>query len=102
MDNALIFLNHKKPVPKTFLRVFHVLCALVVLVGAIIPMDVAWAAADITMGGMTLINLPACVLLGSVAFRTLADYERQKKEGKDPVFLAKQIGLDENELDYWK
>ena len=102
VDNALIFLNHKKPVPKTFLRVFHVLCALVVLVGAIIPMDVAWAAADITMGGMTLINLPACVLLGSVAFRTLADYERQKKEGKDPVFLAKQIGLDENELDYWK
>ena len=52
------------------------------------------------MGGMTLINLPACVLLGRVATDTLKDYERQKSEGKDPVFKAENIGVDINELDF--
>ena len=102
VDNALIFLNRKRQPSKLFMRVFHVLCAVVVLVGAIIPMNAAWAMADITMGGMTLINLPCCMLLGKVAIDSLKDYERQKKEGKNPVFFGKNIGLDENELDYWK
>ena len=102
VDNALIFLNHKKQPSKLFMRCFHIGCALVVLLGAIIPMNAAWAAADITMGGMTLINLPACMLLGKVAINALKDYEKQKKEGKKPVFNASDIGLNEEELDFWK
>ncbi|MBO4864367.1 MAG: alanine:cation symporter family protein [Eubacterium sp.] len=102
VDNALIFLNHKKQPSKLFMRCFHVGCAVVVLLGAIIPMNAAWAAADITMGGMTLINLPACMLLGKVAIDALKDYEKQKKEGKHPVFKASDIGLNEEELDFWK
>ena len=102
VDNALIFLNKKRQPSKRFMRVFHVLCAVIVLVGAIIPMSAAWAMADITMGGMTLINLPCCMLLGKVAIDSLKDYEKQKKEGKNPVFYGKNIGLNEEELDYWK
>ena len=102
VDNALIFLNHKKQPSKLFMRCFHIGCAIVVLLGAIIPMNAAWAAADITMGGMTLINLPACMLLGKVAIKALKDYEKQKKEGKKPVFKASDIGLNEDELDFWK
>ncbi|MBO4281186.1 MAG: alanine:cation symporter family protein [Lachnospiraceae bacterium] len=102
VDNALIFLNKKRQPSKLFMRVFHILCAVVVLVGAIIPMGAAWAMADITMGGMTLINLPCCMLLGKVAIDSLKDYEKQKKEGKNPVFYGKNIGLNEEELDYWK
>ena len=102
VDNALIFLNHKKQPSQLFMRCFHIGCAIVVLIGAIIPMNAAWAAADITMGGMTLINLPACMLLGKVAVDALKDYEKQKKEGKHPVFKASDIGLDEEELDFWK
>ncbi len=102
VDNALIFLNHKKQPSQLFMRCFHIACAIVVLIGAIIPMNAAWAAADITMGGMTLINLPACMLLGKVAVDALKDYEKQKKEGKHPVFKASDIGLDEEELDFWK
>ena len=70
--------------------------------GAIIPMDAAWAAADITMGGMTLINLPVCMLLGKIAIDCLKDYETQRKAGQNPVFKAKAIGLDQEKLDYWK
>lgn len=102
VDNALAFLNHKKMPSDKFLKIFHVGCAVIVFVGAIIPMNAAWAAADITMGGMTLINLPSCMILGKVAIDTLKDYEKQKKEGKDPVFKARDIGLNEAELDFWK
>ena len=51
---------------------------------------------------MTLINLPACMVLGNVAVRALKDYEKQKREGKNPSFRAKEIGLNTEELDYWK
>ena len=102
VDNALAFLNHKKMPSQKFLKIFHMGCAVIVFLGAIIPMNAAWAAADITMGGMTLINLPSCMILGKVAIDSLNDYEKQKKEGKDPVFNAKDIGLNEAELDFWK
>lgn len=102
VDNALIFLNHKKQPSKLFMRCFHICCAIIVLLGAMIPMNAAWAAADITMGGMTLINLPSCMLLGKIAIDTLKDYEKQKKEGKKPVFKASDIGINTEELDFWK
>ena len=60
------------------------------------------AAADITMGGMTLINLPACMMLGKVAIDALKDYESHKAEGRDPRFKGEDIGLNVKELDYWK
>ncbi len=102
VDNALIFMNGKTKPSEKFMKVFHVFCALVVFIGATITMDAAWAMADITMGGMTLINLPVCVLLGKIATDCLKDYEKQRKMGKDPVFKAASIGLDEEEFDFWK
>ena len=102
VDNALIFLNGKTKPSEKFMKVFHLFCALVVFIGATITMDAAWAMADITMGGMTLINLPVCVLLGKIATDCLKDYEKQKKMGKEPVFKAASIGLNEEEFDFWK
>lgn len=102
VDNALIYLNKKRQPSKAFMRAFHILCVIVILIGAMIPMNAAWAMADITMGGMTLINLPCCMLLGKVAIDALRDYEKQKKEGKNPVFYGRNIGLDVTELDFWK
>lgn len=83
------------------MHIFHVFCALIVFIGAVISMDAAWAMADIMMEGMTLINLPACALLGKIAFDCLKDYESQKKSGKNPVFKAESVGFDEGELDFW-
>lgn len=102
VDNALTFLNHKKKPSKRFMRIFYICATLIIFVGAIIPMDAAWAAADITMGLMTLINLPTCVLLGKTALDCLKDYETQKKSGQNPVFMASNIGMNEEELDTWK
>jgi AGCS family alanine or glycine:cation symporter len=102
VDNALIYLNHKVKPSEGFISFFHMLCAVIVFIGAVIPMEAAWAMADITMGGMTLINLPACMLLGKVAIDTLKDYEKQKAEGNNPVFHAEDIGLNPDEIDMWK
>lgn len=101
VDNALIFMNNKNKPSQKFMRIFHISCAVVVFVGAIIPMDAAWAMADICMGGMTLINLPVCVLLVKIAIDCLRDYETQRKAGENPIFKAKTIGFDEEELDFW-
>ena len=61
-----------------------------------------WNIADITMGGMTLINMPVIIILSKYAIGALKDYDRQKKEGKDPVFKAKNIGIPEDMVDYWE
>ena len=102
VDNALIFLNGKKKLSQRFMRIFYIAATFIVFVGAIIPMDAAWAMADITMGGMTLINLPVCVLLGKTAIDCMKDYEKQKKLGLKPVFKASSIDINLEELQHWK
>ncbi|OON85269.1 amino acid carrier protein [Oribacterium sp. C9] len=101
VDNAIIYLNKKRIPSRRFLLAFHIFCAAIILFGAILPMNAAWALADITMGGMTLINLPACMILGKIALKTLRDYEEQRAAGKDPVFDARKLGLPESDLDFW-
>ena len=101
VDNALIFLNKKREPSRLFNIIFKSICVLVIFLGTVIPMDAAWALADITMGGMTLINLPSCMFLGSVAINALRDYEQQKKAGKNPTFHCSNIGLDVTDVEYW-
>lgn len=101
-DNALAYMNHKKLPGKKSMTGFKIFCILVVFAGAIIPSKAAWALTDISMGGMTLINIPACVILGGSVFKALKDYEDQKKAGKNPIFFSKEIGLNEDDFDFWK
>ena len=100
--NGIAFLNKKKMPGKTSMSIIHIACALVVFLGAIAPMEMCWALADITMGGMALINLFACFVLGGIVFKVLQDYESKRQSKEYPVFIAKDIGLDDSNLDYWK
>lgn len=102
VDNALAYLNKKKKPSRRFMTVFYVCCVAVIFVGALVPMDLAWALADITMGGMTLINIPCCVILSGIAVKALRDFESQKKRRLNPVFRAESIGLDPSQLQHWK
>ena len=102
VDNALAYLNKKRPPSKKFMRFFYIACVIVIFVGALAPMDLAWNMADITMGGMTLINIPCCVILSGVAIKALRDFEKQKKKRLNPTFKAKNIGLDDSRLSFWK
>lgn len=101
VDNCLAFINKKMP-GKKFMIGFRVLAVAVIFVGAGLSMGAAWDIADLMMALMCLINLPACVILGNIALKATKDYEKQKKEGKNPVFKAADIGLNPDELEYWK
>ena len=100
VDKTFFFLFKREP-SKKFMYVYYVLASLLIFVGAGLSADLLWGIADITMGGMALINIPVIFILGKYAVAALNDYTKQKKEGKDPQFLAKNIDLP-HETDYWK
>jgi len=85
---------------RRFCTIYYLLASGVILLGAGLNADLLWGIADVTMGLMALINMPVIFLLGKYAYRALADYKRQKAEGRDPVFRAADIGITES-LDYW-
>lgn len=101
VDNALAYLNKKRPPSKRFMTGFYIVCVAVIFVGALASMDLVWAIADITMGGMTLINIPCCIILSGIAIKALKDFEQQRKKKLSPVFHAKNIGLDSEKLQHW-
>jgi len=78
----------------------HIIASVVIFIGAGLSADLLWGISDILMGGMAIINIPVIILLSKYVMRTLKDYEKQRKEGKDPVFHKQDIGLPHH-VDYW-
>ena len=61
-------------------------------------MTTAWNYADVGVGIMCWLNLPVLALMAPKSFRILKDYEKQKKEGLDPVFIPELAGFDNCEI----
>lgn len=68
--------------------------------GSIKTAEIAWTLGDIGVGMMAWLNIVAILLLRKPAFKAFEDYKKQRKAGKDPVFLSKNIGLENTDL--WK
>jgi AGCS family alanine or glycine:cation symporter len=68
--------------------------------GSIKTAEIAWTLGDIGVGTMAWLNIIAIFLLRKPALLALADYKKQKKAGKDPVFVAKEVGIENTDL--WK
>ncbi len=100
VDKCLTHLLGRVP-GKTFMRIYHIIASVVVLLGAGLSADLLWNIADLLMGGMTLINMPVIFYLGKYALNALKDYEMQRKKGVEPVFHAKDIGLP-HKVDCWE
>ncbi len=99
VDKGISYILGHEPSKKAQ-TVFHVIESAIVLLGSVLSASLLWNISDIFMGGMALINLPVIFILGKYAFRALKDYEKQKNDGKDPVFHAKDIDLP-HDVDYW-
>ncbi len=99
VDKNIAFLLGKVP-GKAFKTVYYIIASLVILLGSVLSADLLWNIADLTMGGMTLINIPVILILSKYAFSCLNDYTSQRRLGKEPVFHAKNIGINQK-LDYW-
>ena len=91
----------KRSLGKKPMFVFGLFATALVFVGAILSADIVWGFAELTQAFMVLVNMPVVLYLSNYAVRCLTDYCKQRKEGKDPVFKAKDIGITE-ELDYWQ
>ena len=100
VDRALIYILKRQP-SKRFMLVYHVLASLVIFVGAGLSAGLLWDIADVTMGAMALINIPVILFLSKYAIRAIKDYDRQRKEGKTPVFYADSIDLP-HKVDCWQ
>ena len=62
------------------------------MAGAIIPLDVVWAMADLFMIFIVLINLISITKLGKYTYLLLNDYKAQRKRGiKTPIFKKSNI-----------
>ena len=96
------FLLRNKNMKHWMLTVFRTVAALLVFAGALLKFEVAWNLGDILMGLIALINLPVIVILGNQAIRCANDYVAQRKAGLEPHFKASSIGLNPDELDFWK
>ena len=87
---------------KTIMTLFRLMTGAMVMFGALASLDLAWSLADICMGLMTICNLIAIVLLGKYAFRLLADYIEQKRQGiKDPIFTKDKMKDIEADIECW-
>ncbi|SEN55825.1 alanine/glycine:cation symporter family protein [Lihuaxuella thermophila] len=76
---------------KTWLFIYRVAVLGMLIWGSVTQVQIVWDMADLFMGLMAITNLIAIALLGKIAFAALNDYEKQRKEGKNPVFYTSRI-----------
>ena len=99
-EGCLRFILNRE-VSKNGLLAFRMIATALVFLGAVASAGTVWNLADMTQGLMVIVNVPVILLLMKPAMACLEDYCRQKKEGKNPEFIAANVGIKE-ELDFWK
>lgn len=79
--------------------IFRLISGVVVLLGGYMTLQQTWSIVDLAMAFMTILNLIAVVMLSKYSFRLLQDYQKQRKEGKEPVFHKEMF--PEADLEAW-
>ena len=100
VDNCFAYIMKVVPGP-TFNMIYRAIACVVIFIGAGSSMGLMWDLADVLMGCMAIINLPVICILGGPALKAMDDYSKQREAGKNPVFVAKSIGITQK-LDYWQ
>lgn len=81
-ESNIEYLSEKKE----SVKFFKVIVLATILFGSLASSDLVWALADLFMGSMAILNIIAILKLNKQAFVLLDDYEKQLKQGKNPVF----------------
>ncbi|MGF3104183.1 alanine/glycine:cation symporter family protein [Rossellomorea sp. DUT-2] len=85
---------------KVAMAILKVVLLAATFYGAVREAALAWALGDIGLGIMVWLNLIAILILAKPALKALKDYEDQKKQGLDPVFNSKKLGIKNAE--FWE
>ena len=74
-------------------RLVQLAILLAVAWGALSTAEDAWTMGDIGVGLMAWLNIIAILILQKPAIKALKDYERQRKDGVDPQFDPRDLGI---------
>ena len=98
-ETNIAYINRKVHRPwMSFVLKIAILVA--VTYGAVRSAGLAWDMGDVGVGLMAWLNIIAILILQKPALACLRDYEKQKKEGKDPIFDPDALGI--KNADLWR
>ncbi|MEN8250340.1 MAG: alanine/glycine:cation symporter family protein [Bacteroidota bacterium] len=78
---------------KLLINILRIVTIITIYYATTITAGAVWMLGDIGVGIMAFLNIIAILFLQKPALKALKDYDKQKKEGKDPVFNPKEIGI---------
>lgn len=76
----------------------NIAAVIVAFFGPLVNPTTIWSLASALCGLLSLVNLACLILLYKPAVATLKDYERQLKEGIDPVFIPENCHIENADL----
>lgn len=91
-SNLLFIWNNK-----ICLFIFRISCVVAIFFGASSNFALAWNFADVSMGLMAIVNIVSILFLGRIAIKVLKDYESKLKDSDNPIFKAKELGIENAE-----
>jgi len=80
-----------RPGDRVLFVVFRILMLVLIVWGSVQDLSTIFGFADLTMALLALVNLTALVLLMGPAMRLMRDYDRQSRQGVEPVFDPDQF-----------
>lgn len=75
-------------------RLLQALVLVSVAYGAVTTAGAAWGLGDIGVGSMAWLNIIGILFLQGPALKALKDYRQQKKQGLDPEFDPRKLGIE--------
>ncbi|ATG53705.1 sodium:alanine symporter [Brachybacterium ginsengisoli] len=92
--NYLTRKMQNRTVARALLRVLQALVLISVAYGAVTTAGAAWGLGDIGVGSMAWLNIIGILFLQVPALKALKDYREQKKQGLDPQFDPRKLGIE--------
>ena len=100
-ETNIAYLTRKnEKMRSTLMLVLKLAMIVMVVFGCMRTAELAWGLGDMGVGLMAWLNIIAILLLQKPALQSLKDYERQQKEGKDPIYVPEENGV--NNAPIWK
>ena len=87
-------------VRRVVLRFLQALILVSVAYGAVATTGAAWGLGDIGVGSMAWLNILGILVLQGPALKALKDYRAQKRQGLDPQFDPRPLGI--RNADFWE
>ncbi len=94
-ETNVAYLSDKIKMPWA-IPVLKVAIIVVSVYGCVKTANLAWGLGDLGVGVMAWLNIIGILFLQKPALAALRDYEKQVKEGKDPLYTPEENGVELN------